>query len=382
MRIRLPKTGAAVALLALAGCGTPAVESAPWRSGTGVARWRVEVADASLRVDPQIVAVGPKDVWAFGGHGPDDTVWRPTARHWNGHDWTKVALPGGRIGAVKAAGASAASDVWAVALGGSDSTVLHWNGERWTVDRRLPGFTVTAMDVFSPQDVRVYGTGSRAAGAAWTRSADGWSETGLPFRIARTSARSARDIWALTFENKLYHQDGAGWRPVPLDDVLPSEKRTGHEDTRYRLGTITATAAGVWITAEGAGDVPAAETDGTRTEPMGPNDLRLSSLLLHGDADGRRWTSESLMEKTGRLSPFGAPIIDADGGVWLIGSTDVNAYESALAHRTAKGTWTSTKIRASGFSLFEARAITRIPGTTRFLAAGMDDEKGALLSTP
>ncbi|MFD0538309.1 hypothetical protein ACFQY7_35925 [Actinomadura luteofluorescens] len=238
------------------------------------------------------------------------------------------------------------------------------------------------MDVFSPQDVRVYGTGSRAAGAAWTRSADGWSETGLPFRIARTSARSARDIWALTFENRLYHQDGAGWRPVPLDDVLPSGKRArppGHEvparhDRRHSRRRLDH--------GRGRRRRPGRGTDGTRTEPMGPNDLHLSSLLLHGDADGRRWTSESLMEKTGRLSPFGAPIIDADGGVWLIGSTDVNAYESALAHRTAKGTWTSTRIRASGFSLFEARAITRIPGTTRFLAAGMDDEKGALLSTP
>ncbi|MGI5206276.1 hypothetical protein ACQEU6_32475 [Spirillospora sp. CA-108201] len=381
MRIRLPKTGA-VALLALAGCGVPAVEAAPWSPGTGGARWRVEVADASLRVDPQIVAVGPKDVWAFGGRGPDDTVWRPTARHWDGRDWSGVALPGGRIGAVKAAGASAADDVWAVALGGSDSTVLHWDGGRWTIDRRLPGFTVTAMDVFSPRDVRVYGTGARAAGTAWTRSASGWSQTGLPFRIARTSARSAQDIWALTFGNRLYHQDGSGWRHVPLDGVLPSGRRSGFEDTKYQLGTITATSSGVWITAEGAGGIPSSEMDGTRTEPLGPDDLRLSSLLLHGDADGRRWTSESLMEKTGRLSPSVAPIIDADGGIWLIGSTDVNAEESALAHRTPKGTWTSRGIRASGLSYFEARAIARIPGSTRILAAGMTDGKGAILSTP
>ncbi|MEV3925482.1 hypothetical protein [Actinomadura coerulea] len=381
MRFRLPKTGV-VALLALGGCGVPAVQSTPLRAEAGGAPWRVEVEDASLRVDPQIVATGPKDVWAFGGRGSEDTVWRPTARHWNGHDWSRVDLPGGRIGAIKAAGASAASDVWAVTLGGSSSTVLHWNGERWTIDRRLPGFTVTALEVFSPRDVRVYGTGARAAAAGWTRSADGWSETKPPFRIARTSARSARDIWALTFENKLYHQDGSGWRPVPLDGILPAGKRSGFEDTTYKLDTITATDAGIWITAEGAGGIPSGEMDGTRTEPLGPDDLHLSSLLLHGDADGRRWTAESTTKSTGRLSPFGAPIIDADGGVWLIGSTDVNATESALAHRTATGTWTSTSIRASGFSPFEARVITRIPGTTRFLAAGINDEKGALLSTP
>lgn len=381
MRIRLPKI-AVVAVLALAGCGVPAVESTSWRTGAGGAQWRVEVADASLRVDPQIVAVGPKDVWAFGGRGSEHTAWRPTARHWNGHGWKEVGLPGGRIGAVKAAKASSASDVWAVALGGSDSTVLHWNGTRWTIDRRLPGFTVTAMDVFSPRDVRVHGSGPRAAGTTWTRSAGGWSKTALPFLIARTSARSARDVWALTFENRLYHQDGAGWKPVPLDDVLPAEKKSGFEDTTYRLSTITATDAGVWITAEGAGGIPSREMDGTRTEPLGPDDLHLSSLLLHGDAEGRRWTFESLMKKTGRLSPFGAPIIDTDGGIWLIGSTDINANESALAHRTATGTWTSTRIQASGFSHFEARALTRLPGGTRFLVAGMNDEKGAILSTP
>jgi hypothetical protein len=381
MRIRLPKTSA-VALLALAGCGVQAAESTPRRTEAGGARWRVEVADASLRVDPQIVALGPNNVWAFGGRGSEHTAWRPTARHWNGHAWNKVGLPGGRIGAVKAAGASSASDVWAVTLGGRNSTVLHWNGERWTIDRRLPSFMVTAMEVFSPRDVRVYGTGPRAAGATWTRSANGWSETGLPFRIARTSARSALDVWALTFDDRLYHQDGSGWRPVPLDDVLPAEKRSGFEDTTYRLGTITATDAGVWITAESADGIPSGKMDGTRTEPLGPDDLRLSSLLLHGDAGGRRWTSESLMEKTGRLSPIGAPIIDAGGEIWLIGSTDVNANESALAHRTATGTWTRTRIRASGFGSFEARAITRLPGGTRILVAGMNDEKGAILSTP
>ncbi|MEU9839791.1 hypothetical protein AB0C69_11275 [Actinomadura sp. NPDC048032] len=381
MRFRLPKTGV-VALLALGGCGAPAVQPTPWRAEAGSAPWRVEVEDVSLRVDPQIVAAGPKDVWAFGGRGSEDTVWRPTARHWDGRGWSKVGLPGGRIGAVKAAGASAASDVWAVTLDGSSSTVLHWNGERWTIDRRLPGFTVTALEVFSPRDVQVFGTGSHAAATGWTRSADGWSETRLPFRIARTSARSARDIWALTFESELYHQDGSGWKPVPLDGVLPAGKRKGFEDTRYQLNTITATAAGIWITAERAGGIPSSEMDGTRTQPLGPGDLHLSSLLLHGDADGRRWTAESTMKKAGRFSPFGAPIIDPDGGVWLIGSTDVNATESTLAHRTATGTWTSNRIRASGFSLFEARAVTRIPGTTRFLAAGMNDEKGALLSTP
>ncbi|MCW2912211.1 MAG: hypothetical protein JWN52_279 [Actinomycetia bacterium] len=377
MRFRLPKTCAAL-LLAVAGCGDPAPAAGP-------TPWKMEVEDASVRVDPQVVTVGPKDVWVFGGRGSADKTRWPTARHWNGKSWSKADLPGGRIGAVRAAGASSTSDVWAVTESGADGTVLRWDGARWTVAQHLPGFSVTDMEVFSPQDIRLYGTGERTSGGlCWSHTASGWSKTTLPFMPSHTSARSARDVWALTFEGTLHHYNGLDWKEVPLGDVLPSTKRH-HLMERGHLLEITATADGIWITVEDVGGIPSqkgsAEEDDFPYRPMAPPGPDLSSLLLHGDPTGNRWTAESIMGKTGRLSQFGAPIIDADGGVWLIGSFDVNAYESALAYRTPTGTWTRTKIRTSRFRDFEVRAFARIPGSTRFLVAGRDDERGAILST-
>ncbi|WP_433227962.1 hypothetical protein [Actinomadura formosensis] len=372
MRFRLPKTCAVLLLVVAAGCGSPAAGPDLWR--TKVAPWQVEVEDASVRVDPQVVTIGPDDVWVFGGRGPADTTRWPVARHWNGRSWSKVDLPGGRSGAILAAGASSASDVWAVTSGEPDSAVLHWDGARWTVAQRLPGFTVTTMEVFSPQDVRVYGSGPSATGTVWSRTAEGWSRSGLPFLISRTSARSARDIWALTFEEKLYRYDGTVWKAVPLDGVLPAGKT-------HHLMEITTTDTGIWITAEGGGSPfrgGPPQSGSPQGEPGGPD---LTSLLVHGDPEGGRWTAESLMDRTGRLNEFAAPIIDPDGGVWLIGSTDVNAYDSALAHRTPDGAWTRTRIRAPRFGFFEVRAFARMPGGTRFLVAGMNDEDGAILST-
>jgi hypothetical protein len=126
---------------------------------------------------------------------------------------------------VRAAGASSTSDVWAVTESGADASVLRWDGARWTVAQHLPGFSVTDMEVFSPQDIRLYGTGETTSGGlCWSHTASGWSKTTLPFIPSRTSARSA------------------------------------------------------------------------------------PSLLLHGDPAGTRWTAESIMDKMGRLSQFGAPI--------------------------------------------------------------------------
>jgi hypothetical protein len=362
MRFRLPKT-----------CAAPLLAGARAKD----APWEVEVKDASVRIAAHIVTAGPQDVWVFGGRREKkrEQLW-PTAWHWNGESWSKADLPGGQVGAVLAAGASSASDVWAVTHGGA---VLHWDGARWTIARRLSDMIATDMDVFSPHDVQIYGTADPTVGSViWSYTPSGWAKTALPFAIFHTSARSARDIWALSFEDRLYHYDGLDWKIVPLDDVLPSAE--GPLEGGYQLMQITAAANGIWITAEGFVIRPPGG-DGVHDRWSGPPELDLTPLLLHGDPTGNRWTAESLVGKTERIDPFAAPIIDADGGVWLIGSVDLNAYESALVHRARTGTWTRAKIRTSRMGFFEVRAFARIPGSTRFLAAGMHNRHGAILST-
>ncbi|WP_141580143.1 hypothetical protein [Actinomadura sp. WMMA1423] len=56
--------------------------------------------------------------------------------------------------------------------------------------------------------------------------------------------------------------------------------------------------------------------------------------------------------------------------------------EDASLRRTPTGTWTRKRIWTSRFDDFEARAISRIPGSKRILVTGMNDERGAILSTP
>jgi hypothetical protein len=73
-----------------------------------------------------VVAVGKNGGWAFNG------VSGPTAWERDGATWIRVAFPGRSGEEVVAAGAPAASNVWAFTDGGTTGRALRWNGHRWT----------------------------------------------------------------------------------------------------------------------------------------------------------------------------------------------------------------------------------------------------------
>src|SRR5205823_5892367 len=61
--------------------------------------------------------------------------------------------------------------------------------------------------------------------------------------------------------------------------------------------------------------------------------------------DGRTWSTSTISMQGGLLRDGADPIPDGHGGIWLLGSTDVNGDDSALVHCSATGRWTRVPTR-------------------------------------
>ncbi|RBQ14974.1 hypothetical protein DP939_37955 [Spongiactinospora rosea] len=305
-----------------------------WRCRTD-GRWEPAARQRSLAFG-KVIATGEHDAWAFGWKIVGISAWipmadgpqRPTAFRWDGDRWRSGALPveHGTIGPVAASGPA---DVWAV----GDTGILRWDGRSWAVVHRSPGM-VGDLAVLAADDVWVFGDHR-----AWHYDGATWSRRPLPFRAAQVSARSATDIWALDDDAlRLHHFDGEDWHridPTPaLPEIPPSTYPPGPQ-----LTAITADPTGVWITGE----------------------IGMSSFLLVPAGSG--WRYEDTSTTAGRMIRDIPPVPDGEGGHWLVGSTDINGHDSALAHRDPSGHWTT--IPAGG----ELTSLSATPGGT-LLAAG------------
>jgi hypothetical protein len=152
-------------------------------------RWKLDDApDQSFNdVLTGVVTISADDAWAVGAWDPGGTARnRPLAEHWDGHDWSIVALPDVGASQLVAVDAIASNDVWAVGESNARTLTLHWNGSTW---RRVD----------SPNT--------------------GQSEQGL----VDVSAVSSGDIWAVGTvetgdpfpgETLALHWDGSAWSVV------------------------------------------------------------------------------------------------------------------------------------------------------------------------
>lgn len=293
-----------------------------------------------------VLSPGKSDAWAFGGaalSGGTAPSGTPVAEHWNGRTWRGSALPRGVQDTIIAASAPSATDVWAVTHFGG--YVLHWNGVRWSLAKRLPGAgQLTGVTALSPSDVWVFGGGGFIGGlGTWHFNGRTWRQwTGNASGLERGSAVSPSDIWAtggtMAPDNTIMHFDGRSWRSV-----------TAKALSGLQFQDISAfSRTNIWATAG----------NGTSTSP---------AWLVH--FNGVRWTRITLPWKMSIYSIAA----DGQGGLWInaLGPTSKPFVDQPyVVHRTASGRSTRTPIKTFLFDL------ALIPGTTSLFGAGSVATRG------
>jgi hypothetical protein len=293
-----------------------------------------------------VVSPGKADAWAFGGTalsggtGPSGT---PVAEHWNGRNWRGSVLPRGLHDTIIAASAASQADVWAVTHFGG--YIVHWNGARWSLAKRLPGAgQLTGVTAFSPSNVWVFGGGGFTGGlGTWHFNGRTWRQwRGNANGLETAGAVSASDIWAigglLTPDSTIEHFNGRSWRPV----------------TAKALSGLSFH----YITAFNRNDIWASATSATSNVPV---------FLVH--FNGTRWTRFELPWKVDVYSVVG----DGRAGLWMNGLGPTRkpfVSQPYVVHRTASGRWSRTAI---GTFLFD---LALVPGTTSLWGVGSVATRG------
>lgn len=286
-----------------------------------------------------VVASAKNSAWVLGGSdwsGGNGTSRHPVATHWNGKAWGGYTLPSGMTSYIIAASAPSASDIWAVTYFGG--YVLHWNGSRWTVAKRLPdnGGEVTGVTALSATNVWVFGGGGAIGGlGTWHYNGKSWQQrTGSAAGLERASALSANSIWAVgsgaSPDSTIQHFNGKTWQTVSAKALSGLQF----------FGIRAFSGTNVWVTAVTQGG----------TQP---------AYLVH--FNGASWTRIKV--------PWSVQVnnlvSDGHGGLWLTGfSFSVSSSQFYVIHRTSAGAWSRTAISAN------PQGLALIPGTTSLWAVG------------
>ncbi len=191
-----PTVGEVSSLNAVAGVAPNEVwavgETSSGRKGLGTSalamRWdgsAWKIVDTGVRLTDStlngVAAVASNDVWAVGSYSDaSGTVHLPLALHWNGTDWSRVAVPG--EGVLWSVSAVSSREVWAVGNFGPQSLALGWYGESWTrVPSPNPGKSSVLYSV------------SAQAGEAWAAGSHYDNSHDVPY-VARWSDGKWREV--------------------------------------------------------------------------------------------------------------------------------------------------------------------------------------------
>jgi hypothetical protein len=367
MRNRVAAGAAVVVAAAALAAGTAAYpalaagSAGAARSGPALA-WKIvkQVPGGDFTA---VVATGRNGGWAFGtsaaGANPKPAAWRRS-----GSSWTLAPFPGERNETVIAAGATAATDVWAFTTGGAQSRALRWNGHAWTVQRSF-GQAIGGAAVISPADIWVFGQPvfPHPSFGAWHYNGRTWSHVASGHGLEGGSGRSAHDAWAFGGTD-VAHWNGSAWSRTSVARLLPAVQKSHLNDPAV-TGVFEQSADSVYATG-----------NGNTEDEGGP------VVLLHWN--GHRWSKVA-----GGLFGFGVqpvqPIAsDGHGGLWIPmpGSDGQHSY---LLHYTA-GHLTVASL-PGGTGRTSVDTVSRIPGTSGVLAGGFThalnnpgaDDAGALL---
>ena len=282
-----------------------------------------------------VIATGRTTGWAFQNEAS-------VAYERTGASWKAVAFPG-TDGAVKVAGASSSSDVWAALQSSSGNSELldHWNGRTWTTATTFPsGGVVTAISALSPSDVWVFG-GSSGGDGVFHFNGRTWTEVSATLQGG--SALSDNNVWAFNGTD-MEHYNGRTWTATNVASLLPAQLPAHAASS---LTNVLALAPNnVYATGEG-----------DQTPRGGPG------VVLH--YNGHTWTR---VAESGAFVGAEALASDGEGGLW-IAAQNFPARLPAL-FRYSAGQVTDANVSA------EITSVSQIPGTSEALALGFQPGSG------
>jgi hypothetical protein len=274
-----------------------------------------------------VAVVSATDAWAAGDSFDDVGTGPAILLHWTGKAWSHVKLPAkvaafwnanGGGEAVDVVGASSAHSVWAFDGGGG---FIHLSSHGWTTgmvpgtsDAYLRAVTVSAVKVFSPTDVWIFGGISKGAHFAdaipYAAYFNGkkWRRTAVPGSggVAGVSAISEHDIWAVAGPTRassgvgtasVLRWTGKRWQPATVQPPkLPKGAGWTAVDARSNRD--------VWVA--GGGSSPIGPAAGTRER------------IYHWT--GKRWLMTALPGRAS-ASEFSMVSLAPDGsGLWGLDS--------------------------------------------------------------
>jgi hypothetical protein len=302
-----------------------------------------------------IAAVGTSRGWAFSGDGVatpspfgGGKLAAPAAFIRTGATWAPAPFPGRPGERVVAAQATSATNVWAFANAGLDtSRALRWNGRSWST----AGSFSTAIGgaiVLSRTSVWVFGTSPSASSGtdAWHFNGRAWSRAPGSAGLVGGSARSAADVWAFG-GTSVARWTGTRWVRTSVARLLPAPIKGGLNHPGV-TAVLAQSATSVWAVGNGNGQ------DGG-----GP------LVVLH--FDGRAWNRVAASSAFTGFGVVGQVGADGRGGLWIplpgAGGGADHLVHYAHGHLTAAAL-------PGGRGQVEVDSVTWIPGTFQALAGG------------
>ncbi|ROO89301.1 hypothetical protein EDD29_6990 [Actinocorallia herbida] len=281
-------------------------------------RWRViKPTGEEQTFADSAKAFSDRDLWVFTEDWSDYPS-RPLAHHFDGARWKDVPLPAEVTGKVRLVDGSP-SGLWALAdAGQKPSSILHWDGARWTVVKTVgySGAVWYGLRAFGPRDVRIFARGKtgtdilRYDGTRWSSRATSAAGIDLVSPLRDGTAWAARGASAASADSAVARWTGAKWtRTTPSRAVLGCKTACTTQVTGLLALSKTKVFASLAVTERKASSA--------------------KGVLVRWN--GRKWT---LVRRLGAES-YGSLVPDGSGGFWAIHGVESN--DAMVVHHTAKG---------------------------------------------
>ena len=303
-----------------------------------------------------IAAVSASDIWAVGYSTADsNSPSQALMEHWDGTQWSVIAIPEPAGWYSNLAGISAISsnDVWAVGsfISGTTTVTLieHWDGTQWSIVSGLnPGAasnTLTGISAISSNDVWAVGNfamSNSSNSQTLTEHWDGtqWSVVSSPNvgssynTLSSVTAFATNDVWAAGAGNGglVEHWDGSQWSIVL--------------NAGYNFTALTAISSrNVWV--------------------VGYQLVNGSQQAMLEHWNGRSWMSVA-SPNPGGLSEFLGVTAISSRNIWAVGYTAPNT----LVEHGNDTQWNIVASADGGSQGNFLLGATHVPSTKQVLAVG------------